>query len=203
MSASWRKLPTGEWPKRGENDRPAGDLNVVAADLEGESINASQKRRYKNTRNVLYGCGCNQRPLSLVVIDTFESNLAALAGASVELRDDDVQEEFGQANIVIVFENGSKLRACYWRLIETNDVISSFDHKQRYGLPAPIDAREHLRRSLAGKTLSVAAIDRESGDLHFLFAKTTKLQIFAFSSYEIWEISFPNGSVEYSNYARR
>ena len=135
--------------------------------------------------------------------DAFELSLTALAGAAVELCDDDVPEEFGQANIVIIFGNGSKLRACYWRLIEPSNVISSFDHKQRYGLPAPIDAKKYLRQHLAGKTLTAAAIDRESGDLHFLFANAAKLQIFAFSSYEMWEISFPDGPVEYANYARR
>ena len=87
--------------------------------------------------------------------------------------------------------------------IEPSNVISSFDHKQRYGLPAPIDAKKYLRQHLAGKTLTAAAIDRESGDLHFLFANAAKLQIFAFSSYEMWEISFPDGPVEYANYARR
>lgn len=134
---------------------------------------------------------------------TLELSLAALTGAPVELQNDDTPEDFGQANIILVFGDGSVLRATYWRFIETNNVFSSFDHNQKYGLPSIIDAKKDLRLSLVEIKLKTASIDRTTGDLHFIFDNGAILQVFAFTGYEIWEITFSDGSEEYSNYARQ
>ena len=133
---------------------------------------------------------------------TLERSLLVLRSAPIEVRDDDVPEDFGQANIIVVFGNRAVLRACYWRLIRDKYVISSFDHKQKYGLPAAIDAKQDLRSSLGNTILMEAMINRKSGDLHFAFADGATLEVFGFSAYEMWEISFPDGSGEYSNYVR-
>jgi hypothetical protein len=45
-------------------------------------------------------------------------------------------------------------------------------------------------------------LDKETGDLLLQFSEDIKLQAFGFSSYEVWEISFPDGSGEYSNHAK-
>jgi len=107
------------------------------------------------------------------------------------------------ASVQLLFGNGSRLRAEYWRVIENGKAgISSFDHNQQYGLPAPIDAIKQLQEQLQDKTVTDARLDGETGDLLFQFADNVKLQVFNFTGYEIWEISFPDGSGEYSNYAK-
>jgi hypothetical protein len=46
------------------------------------------------------------------------------------------------------------------------------------------------------------AINKETGDLLFNFTNDVKLQVLNFTGYEIWQISFPDGTGEYSNYAK-
>jgi hypothetical protein len=134
--------------------------------------------------------------------NTLEGSLLALSGSPAKVLDD-VPETSAGANILIVFANGTALAADYWRLIKNDFVVSSFDHDQKYGLPEVVDAKRDLRSKLQGKILAKATIDRKSGDLYFEFAGGAILQVFAFTSYEVWELSFPNGSVEYSNFARQ
>jgi len=71
-----------------------------------------------------------------------------------------------------------------------------------YGLPAPIDAIRELQAQIQGKLLTDAQLDRETGDLLFNFGENIKLQVFNFSGYEVWEISFPDGTGDYSNYVK-
>ncbi len=111
--------------------------------------------------------------------------------------------EPGQASAVFLFENGTKLQAEFWRLIEGGRAsYSSFDHQQKYGLPDVIDAVDKLRERLDRRVVVEAALDQETGDLLFKFDQGTRLQILNFTGYEIWEIRFPDGTGEYSNYAK-
>jgi hypothetical protein len=80
--------------------------------------------------------------------------------------------------------------------------FSSFDHQQKYGLPVVIDAIQELRERLADKVVEEAVLDEETGDLLFRFTHDTKLQILNVTGYEIWDIRFPDGTGEYSNYAK-
>lgn len=80
--------------------------------------------------------------------------------------------------------------------------FSSFDHKQQYGLPVPIDAIAELCRELSGKAVVNARYDSTTGDLLFAFDSEIDLQVFNFTGYEVWEVHFPNGTGEYSNYAK-
>jgi hypothetical protein len=59
-----------------------------------------------------------------------------------------------------------------------------------------------LQEQLQEKTVIDARLDREIGDLFFEFVDNIKLQVFNFTGYEIWEISFPDGPGEYSNYVK-
>jgi hypothetical protein len=129
-------------------------------------------------------------------------SLARLKTTSVVVADANVPDEGGTASIVMSFSDGTKLQAFYWRLIQDGRaLLSSFDHQQKYGLPAPINGKEQLAKILEGEICSDAQFDAETADLIFLFGKTTKLQIFNFTGYEIWDIRFPDGSGELSNYA--
>lgn len=100
----------------------------------------------------------------------------------------------------LFFSNGSRLRAEYWRIIKDGKAgRSSFDHRQKYGLPEPIDAVKELREQLQGRTVTDARMEKETGDLNFKFADNIGLQVFNFTAYEIWEFSFSDGAIEYSN----
>jgi hypothetical protein len=83
---------------------------------------------------------------------------------------------------------------------EGTAVLSSFDNQQQYGLPSPLDAIEKLREELLHKTVTDAQLVKETGDLLFQFADNSSYQVFNFTGYEAWEINFPDGTGEYSNY---
>lgn len=59
-----------------------------------------------------------------------------------------------------------------------------------------------LRKQLQGKIVTDAKLDGESGDLLFEFSDSIKFRVFNFTGYEVWEIHFPDGTGEYSNYAK-
>ena len=107
------------------------------------------------------------------------------------------------ASVELVFANGSKLEANYWRITKDAKAgISSFDHQQQYGLPAALDAIKDLQEELQQRIVTDAQLHGETGDLLFQFSGNVKFQVFNFTGYEIWHISFPDGTGEYSNYAK-
>ena len=125
-------------------------------------------------------------------------NLAVSVSASNQYPD-----QAGEASVQLVFADGSKLRADFWRITKGGKAgTSSFDHKQKYGLPAPVDAIAELQAQLKDRTLIKAQLDCESGDLLFDFSDNIKFRVFNFTGYEVWEIHFPDGTGEYSNYAK-
>jgi hypothetical protein len=133
----------------------------------------------------------------------FDESLLNLKGGPVQVVAVDCPSEFGSACIQLLFQNGSILRADYWRVSKDRRAwLSSFDHKQQYGLPAPINAISELEAHLRAKVLLDARLDGETGDLIFRFNENIKLQVLNVSGYEVWEIKFPDGTVEYSNYAK-
>jgi hypothetical protein len=138
------------------------------------------------------------------MLNGFDKALLDLRNAPVRVTAPTIDhaEPFGCTSVLLHFAKGAILRADYWRLIKDGKAgISSFDHQQKYGLPAPIDAIAEMQSQLHEKPVTDARWDTETGDLLFEFGGDTKLQVFNFSSYELWEMKFPDGSVEYSNYA--
>jgi len=132
-----------------------------------------------------------------------EQSLNELKGASVLVSTGIGYPEPGMASIQLSFANGTWLEAEYWRLVVVGKAeISSFDHQQKYGLPAPIDAIGRLRATLEERPITNALLDRQTGDLLFQFVGNITLQVFNFTSYEIWHMHFPNGTVEYSNHVQ-
>ena len=107
------------------------------------------------------------------------------------------------ASIQLLFANGTRLEAEYWRLVlDGKPGVSSFDHQQKYGLLAPINAVNTLQETLQGKLVTNALLDHKTGDLIFEFVGSIALQVFNFTGYEIWHIRFPDGTGEYSNYRK-
>ncbi|MBI3406021.1 MAG: hypothetical protein HY046_11250 [Acidobacteria bacterium] len=138
------------------------------------------------------------------MVPHFDKSLSKLKNGPVSVSASNAYPEAGAASVQLVFADGSRLRADYWRvIIDGKAVISSFDHQQQYGLPAPIDAIAELRGQLQDKAVTDANLDTESGDLLFEFSYNIKLRVFNFSGYEVWEIVFPDGTGEYSNRAKR
>ena len=107
------------------------------------------------------------------------------------------------ASVELLFADGTRLQTEYWRVIEGGRAsFSSFDHQQIYGLPARIDGIQNLRDRLVDKMVAEALHDQETGDLLFKFTHEIKLEVLNVTGYEIWQIRFPDGTGEYSNYAK-
>jgi len=131
------------------------------------------------------------------------ASLPRLKNTSVAVSAVDACKEPGAATIRLIFSDGSRLRAEYWRLIrDGKERVSSFDHEQKYGLPAPIDAIHVLQNELRDKNVTSVQLDKETADLLFQFTGNLKLQVFGFTGYEIWEIEISEGEGEYSNFAK-
>ena len=102
----------------------------------------------------------------------------------------------------IHFTDSTKLTAQFWRLTkEGSPFVSIFDHRQRYGLPAQVDAFRMMRDELVGKEVLNAVLDKTTGDLRFQFEGDVVLEVFNFTAFEIWALIFPDGTMELSNYA--
>ena len=72
---------------------------------------------------------------------------------------------------------------------------------QKYGLPAPIDAVQVLAKELRGRKIADASMSEVTGDLCLRFDGDVMLEVFNFTAFEIWDITFADGTVEYSNRA--
>ncbi len=129
-------------------------------------------------------------------LTAFEAGLSGLKDNTVQVTDNDEG-----ASVILTFAGGATLRAEYWRLLKNSlAVVSSFDHQQKYGLPQPVDARQDLRKALEGRQVVEARLDRQTGDLLFAFSGRAHLQVFNLTGYEIWEMAFPGGAADHSNY---
>lgn len=134
---------------------------------------------------------------------SLEKSLFKLVGSPVAVSSGNGFPEPGQASIALVFADGTRLQAEYWRIIENGMAsVSSFDHNQKYGLPEIVDAVRELQEKLKSRTVAEAHHDEETGDLLFKFTEDLKLQILNVTGYEIWEIAFPDERVQYSNYSK-
>jgi len=132
-----------------------------------------------------------------------EKSLAALRDTTANVSNSEYYPDAKEASVQLLFSNGSMLRADYWRIVKANRAgVSSFDHRQKYGLPAPIDAVRQLDKELQGKRVTEALLDSRTGDLHFGFEGDVEFRVFNFTGYEVWEIHFPDGTGEYSPHAK-
>jgi hypothetical protein len=58
-----------------------------------------------------------------------------------------------------------------------------------------------MRDELVGKHVLDAMMDKATGDLRFRFDGDAVLEVFNFTAFEIWAVTFPDGSMELSNHA--
>lgn len=138
-----------------------------------------------------------------MVVHGFDNSLASLKGTTVRTSNPERFLEPGVAPVELYFSDGSRLRTDYWRIIFDGKIsTSSFDHQQKYGLPAPIDAFAQIAQALDGRAVREAKRDARTGDLIISFEPNVELQVFNLTGYEDWEMHFPNGTGEYSNHCR-
>jgi len=84
---------------------------------------------------------------------------------------------------------------CPWRLLKDGRVaISSEDHLQLYGLPAPIDAAAVAVDTLASRAITHVEVKDGTADLVLEFADGLRLEFLPISSgYESWGVTTPSG----------
>jgi len=95
------------------------------------------------------------------------------------------------------FGEGVEIRAdCAWRLIDGGQIaLSSEDHGQQYGHPAPVDAEAQCRSRIVALKIQSAAVREDTRDIVIIFESGARLEIVPISSgYESWQIAAPDGT---------
>jgi Family of unknown function (DUF6188) len=82
---------------------------------------------------------------------------------------------------------------CLWRIVRDNRLIlTSQDHGQQFGLPAPIDAGSKVMEEFASAPVRTVVLREATGDLLIEFEQGLRLEIISMSSgYEAWEVHGP------------
>jgi hypothetical protein len=145
--------------------------------------------RWRNDRQ-LSNCGQSfpnpDARMAEMIAANHHDSLSALTGAAVEVSNSGAYPEPGAASVQLLFSEGSRLRADYWRIVKGGRAgVSSFDHDQKFGFPSPIDSFRQLEQDLNGRRVTNASLDARTCDLHFRFDGDVELQVFGFTSYEV------------------
>lgn len=96
------------------------------------------------------------------------------------------------------FDLGESLKIsveCPWRLIYSGNIkVSSDNHRQKFGLPAPIDSATSTTSFLADTVIQHVQVKEGTLDLLIDFEGDYRLEIIPISSgYESWEVEGPAG----------
>ena len=77
-----------------------------------------------------------------------------------------------------------------WRFMDAEHiVITSEDHQQKFGLPAPVDAAEWVLSRVGSSPVSAVSIRSRTGDLLVRFGELHELELLQMSSgYEAWHL---------------
>ncbi len=84
-----------------------------------------------------------------------------------------------------------------WRLVTPSGIIvTSEDHDQQFGLPAPVDAGGRVTEELGSDMISDLSHDQQTGDLFLRYSGDRYLQFLQLScGYEAWRLYM--GDIEY------
>jgi len=82
---------------------------------------------------------------------------------------------------------------CLWRLIVSGKlVITSEDHGQQFGLPAPVDCLAELRRQIIGAAVEDVKVRAGTIDITLGFGSGCVLEVIPTSAgYEAWQVNAP------------
>jgi len=85
---------------------------------------------------------------------------------------------------------------CPWRILNQGCTTrSSDDHRQQYGLPAPIDAAAEATKLLSTLVINAAQLRVGTSDILIDFSGNLRLEIIPISSgYEGWQMMDPFGT---------
>lgn len=134
---------------------------------------------------------------------TWEDRLAQMLGRPVQFIESPIPDTAGQAHMSLQFAGGAILDFGYWRALDqTGAVFSSFDHEQLYGMPEKFDAKASFMAFVGNKNCEAIEISSETADIVVQFESNHRIEIFAFTSYEMWTFRFPDGAADYSNHHR-
>jgi hypothetical protein len=103
-----------------------------------------------------------------------------------------VSEMYPQ-NSTFEFGAGALAVDCLWRVIERGRLrLTSGDHGQQYGLPAPLDAHSEAEALLKGRRFTACRTREETADLILEFEGDVQLEVISVSSgYEPWNLTAP------------
>jgi hypothetical protein len=74
-----------------------------------------------------------------------------------------------------------------WRMVTPRGVaVTSEDHGPRFGLPAPLDAADAVRKEIAGLAVTGCNLDARTGDLSLQFGSLTLQFLCLSGGYESW-----------------
>jgi uncharacterized protein DUF6188 len=99
---------------------------------------------------------------------------------------------------VAVFDQDAKIVIeCLWRLVRSDRIqVTSEDHGQQFGLPAPLDAAAEVNARIAEAAVEAVEVRQGLLDLTLHFSTGHTLQIVPNSSgYEAWNVS--NGNKQF------
>jgi len=85
---------------------------------------------------------------------------------------------------------------CLWRIVERDRVVlTSEDHLQQFGLPAPVDAAVRGGQLLSKRRVTAVHLREATSDIVVEFTDGLRLEIIATSSgYENWQLCDPSGT---------
>jgi uncharacterized protein DUF6188 len=103
-----------------------------------------------------------------------------------------VYEHYPQ-NFTFEFSEASLAVDCLWRIkVGGRIALTSRDHGQKFGLPAPVDAHADASSRLRGRRVLEASMDENSADLFLEFDDRQRLEVLTDSSgYEPWNLHAP------------
>jgi hypothetical protein len=92
-----------------------------------------------------------------------------------------------------LFDDGVNLATeSFWRLVGDRVIVTSEDHNQKFGLPAPVDAASVILEKIGKSHLERPVIDARTGDFFLSFDNGHTLQFLTDSGgYEGWRLGHP------------
>lgn len=79
-----------------------------------------------------------------------------------------------------------------WRIVSEGRIaFASDDDGQKFGLTSPVDGEARASKFLGRKTITAAALNRETADLTLQFGTATRIDVFNNSmGYEGWQATY-------------
>ncbi|SRR6266498_4311958 len=103
-----------------------------------------------------------------------------------------VREHYPE-NFTFEFGDASLAVDCLWRIkVDGRVALTSYDHGQQFGLPAPLDAHAEASSRLKDLRVVEVRLDEKSADLILEFNGGLRLEVLTDSSgYEPWNLHAP------------